>query len=88
LQGKAKQIAREVKVEGGEFSASKGWLQKWKQCNNVRSYKINEESGNVNLEHVEQWKSSLKTLLIGYDLKNVFNMDETGFFFMRCHIQL
>ncbi len=58
LQGKAKQIAREVKVEGGEFSASKGWLQKWKQCNNVRSYKINEEFGNVNLEHVEQWKSS------------------------------
>jgi hypothetical protein len=29
----------------------------------------------------EQWKSSLKTLLIGNDLKNVFNMDETGFFF-------
>jgi hypothetical protein len=44
-------------------------------------YKISGKSGNVDLERVEQWKSSLKTLLIGYDLKNVFNMDETGFFF-------
>jgi hypothetical protein len=47
----------------------------------VRSYKINEESGNVDLVNAEQWKSSLSTLLMGYDLKNVFNMDETGFFF-------
>jgi hypothetical protein len=81
LQGKAKQVVSELGVEGGDFSASEGWLQKWKQRNNVCSYKINGESGNVNLECVEQWKSSLKTLLIGYDLKNVFNMDETGFFF-------
>jgi hypothetical protein len=43
-------------------------------------YKINGEFGNVDLERVEQWKSSLKTFLIAYDLKNVFNMDETGFF--------
>ncbi len=44
-------------------------------------YKISGESRNVDLERVEQWKLSLKTLLIGYDLKNVFNMDETSFFF-------
>jgi hypothetical protein len=81
LQGKAKQIASELRVEGGDFSASEGWLQKWKQHNNVRSYKISGEFGNVNLERVEQWKSSLKTLMIGYDLKNVLNMDETSFFF-------
>jgi hypothetical protein len=35
LQGKAKQIASKLGVEGGDFLASKGWLQKWKQCNNV-----------------------------------------------------
>jgi transposase len=81
LQGKAKQIVNELRVEGGDFSTSEGWLQKWKQRNNIQSYKISRKSGNVNLERVEQWKSSLKTLLIGYDLKNVFNMDETGFFF-------
>jgi len=81
LQGKAKQIASELGVEGGDFLTLEGWLQKWKQRNNVRSYKINRESGNVDLECAEQWKSSLKTFLIGYDLKNVFNMDETCFFF-------
>ncbi len=81
LQGKAKQIASELGVKGGDFSASEGWMQKWKQRNNVRSYKINEEFGNVDLERAKQWKSSLKTLLIGYDMKNVFNMDEISFFF-------
>ncbi len=81
LQGKAKQIASELGVEGGDFSTSEGWLQKWKQRNNVRSYKIRGEFGNVDLERAKQWKLSLKTLLIGYDMKNVFNMDETGFFF-------
>jgi hypothetical protein len=53
LQGKAKQIASELGVEGGDFLASEGWLQKWKQRNNVRSYKISGESGNVNLECAE-----------------------------------
>jgi len=81
LQGKAKQIASKLGIEGGDFLASKGWLHKWKQHNNVRSYKISGESRNVDLEHVEQWKLSLKTLMIGYDLKNVFNMDEMGLFF-------
>jgi len=81
LQGKAKQIASELGVEGGDFSTSEGWRQKWKQCNNVRLYKIKGEFGNVDLECAKQWKLFLKTLLIGYDLKNMFNMDETGFFF-------
>jgi hypothetical protein len=81
LQGKAKQITNELGVEGGDFSTPKGWLQKWKQRNNVRLYKINREFGNVDLEHAKQWKSSFKTFMIGYDLKNMFNMDETGFFF-------
>jgi transposase len=30
LQWKAKQIASELGVEGGDFSTSEGWLQKWK----------------------------------------------------------
>jgi len=81
LQGKVKQIANKLRIKGGDFLASEGWLHKWKQHNNVRLYKISREFGNVDLERAEQWKLSLKTLMIGYDLKNVFNMDETGFFF-------
>ncbi|KAL2611635.1 hypothetical protein R1flu_023327 [Riccia fluitans] len=81
LQAKARQIANKLGVEGGDFSASEGWLHKWKERNNIRSYKISGESENVDLERAEQWKSTLKSLLLGYDLKNVFNMDETGFFF-------
>jgi hypothetical protein len=35
LQGKAKQIASELGVEGGDFSTLEGWLQNGKQRNNV-----------------------------------------------------
>ena len=66
-----------------EFKASQGWLDKWKQRNNVRCYAISGDSGNVDLETASDWKRSLSMLIDGYELENVFNMDETGFFF-RC----
>jgi hypothetical protein len=81
LQEKAKQIAHALGTQVGDFSASEGWLQKWKQRNNVRSYRISGESGCIDVERAEQWKSYMSTLLTGYDLANVFNMDKTGFFF-------
>ncbi|KAH6565454.1 hypothetical protein BASA60_009889 [Batrachochytrium salamandrivorans] len=77
---KAKQIATQIGTDVGEFSVSKDWSQKWKQRNNVQSYKISGESGNVDLAGAEQWKSSLTTMFTGYDLRIVFNMDETGVF--------
>ncbi|KAH6583653.1 hypothetical protein BASA61_007879 [Batrachochytrium salamandrivorans] len=80
LQEKANQIATQIGAVSVTFQPQKGWLQKWKQRNNVRSYKINGESGNVDLAGAEQWKLSLTTMFTGYDLRNVFNMDETGFF--------
>ncbi|KAH6566437.1 hypothetical protein BASA62_006688 [Batrachochytrium salamandrivorans] len=64
------------------FQSQKTGSQKWKQRNNVQSYKISGESGNVDLAGAEQWKSSLTTMFTGYDLRNVFNMDETGFFYL------
>ncbi|KAH6569988.1 hypothetical protein BASA62_004502 [Batrachochytrium salamandrivorans] len=80
LQEKVKQIATQIGANVGEFSASESWLQKWEQRNNVRSYKISGESGNVDLASTEQWKSSLTTMFTGYNLRNVFNMDEIGLF--------
>jgi len=53
LQGKTKQIASKLGIKGGDFSASEGWLHKWKQHNNVQSYKINKEFGNVDLERAK-----------------------------------
>ncbi|KAH6570130.1 hypothetical protein BASA60_007896 [Batrachochytrium salamandrivorans] len=40
------------------------------------------ESGNADLAGAEQWKSSLTTIFTGYDLRNVFNMDETKGFLL------
>ena len=66
-----------------EFKASQGWLDKSKQRNNVRCYAISGDLGNVDLETASDWKRSLSMLIDGYELENVFNMDETASFF-RC----
>lgn len=34
----------------------------------------------MDLDNVEQWKSTLVTILAGFGLKELFNMDEIGFF--------
>ena len=81
LEGKALEVASRLGMQ--EFKASQGWLDKWKQRNNVRCYAISGDSGNVDLETASNWKRSLSMLIDGYELENVFNMDETGFFF-RC----
>ena len=80
LQARALELSGKLGISN--FKASEGWLDKWKKRNNVRSYIISGESGNIDLVTAENWKRSISTLIAGYDLENVFNMDETGFF--RC----
>ncbi|KAH6571668.1 hypothetical protein BASA62_003754 [Batrachochytrium salamandrivorans] len=60
--------------KAGFKSKSKGTM--------CKSYKISGESGNADLAGAEQWKSSLTTIFTGYDLRNVFNMDETKGFLL------
>ena len=81
LQEKALSIAERLGIQ--DFRASQGWLDKWKSRNNVKSYAISGESGNIDLVTASNWKQALPALIGGYELKNVFNMDETGLFF-RC----
>ena len=65
------------------FTVPEGWLDKCKQRNNVRSYAVSGESGNVNMTTAENWKISLSALIEEYDLEHVFDIHKTGFF-LRC----
>ncbi len=60
------------------FKVSNGWLEKWKERHNVKSYAIFEESKNVDMiDKVEKWKAFLASLLCyGYTPADIFNMDE------------
>ncbi|KAH6582635.1 hypothetical protein BASA60_001880 [Batrachochytrium salamandrivorans] len=64
----------------GEFSASEAGSKSGSKGTIVHHTKLVESQGNVDLAGAEQWKSSLTTMFTGYNLRNVFNMDETGNF--------
>ena len=77
---KARQIAEQLNV--AELKASNGWLARWKELetNNVKQMRVCGESGEVCGQTVDSWKERLPELLQGSSSKNIYNLDETGFF--------
>ncbi len=75
---KAKQIAQQLGLT--EFKGSNGWLARWKTRNNIKQVRICGESGEVCGETVDSWKECLPELLQGFSSKDIYNLDETGFF--------
>ena len=65
-----------------DFQCSSGWLQRFKEQHTIVQKKICGESASVSTEMCDLWmEHTLPTLLDGYELKNVFNADETGLFY-------
>ena len=52
-----------------------------KDAHNIKSFAIWRESGNVDIDKVEEWKAFLASLCNGYTPADIFNMDETGYFY-------
>lgn len=63
------------------FSASDGWLDRWKTTYSVKERRIVGEAGDVSTETVTSWMERIKELVEGYSLENIWNMDESGCFF-------
>ena len=78
IQEEALQIALKLNVTG--FTASNGWLEKWKTRHNVKQFSVAGEDGEVNAETLETWAERLPEIVKGYELKVIWNADETGLF--------
>lgn len=78
LVAKAKKIAEHLGKP--EFEGTSGWLSKWKARFNIKRVRINGESGEVSGQTVSSWKERLPEILNGYDIENIYNLDETGCF--------
>ena len=63
------------------FTASNGWLEKWKSCDGIRDTRITREADDVSVSTVRSWIERLPELVKGYKLEDVWNMDELGLFF-------
>lgn len=72
-----------MSVEMGcdEFSASNGWLDSWKQRYSVKFACLSGESAAVNQNTVDDWSKRLVEMTKDYELKDIFNADETGLCF-------
>nr|CCA27647.1 conserved hypothetical protein [Albugo laibachii Nc14] len=60
---------------------SHGWLYKFQKRHGLSSKCLHGEAAFVNLNAVDSGKIALKENTLGYEKRDVFNMDETAFFY-------
>ena len=69
------------KPDLNDFKASEGWLDKWKHSYGIREKQISDESFDVSEVTIGSWMERLRKLCKGYQLKDIWNVDESGYFF-------
>ena len=68
-------------IDQQELSLSNGWLQKFKERNNIRSIKLCGEAGMVNEEDLRKCQIEIEQIISKYKPEDVFNFDETALFY-------
>ena len=79
IQEKALSFAKSLKKDG--FKASNDWFNRFKTRHSISQTVICGESGCVDEEVVQSWKSCLPDITAGYATCDIYNMDESGNFF-------
>lgn len=64
-----------------DFNYSRGWLTRFKSRHCISSHRIHGESGSVSASAVTTSQEQLRTALAGYPPDDIYNFDETGFFY-------
>lgn len=66
--------------DGEDFTASSGWLDRWKKRYGIRQLNISGEKLSADCDEVVKFKESFKNLIAKENLKmeQLFNCDETG----------
>ena len=57
---------------------SDGWLNNFKKRYNIRSRVLHGEAGSVDAKSVEEAREALQKITQDYELKDIYNADETG----------
>ena len=67
------------------LTACNSWLEKWKISYGIRERKVSGEAGEVTKYTVSAWMERLVELTKGYELVDIWNMDETDHRTRHCH---
>jgi hypothetical protein len=76
LKSKALNFATMLQIT--TFTASDGWLTKFKKRYNIRQINKAGEANSAPLETLEEEREILQEIIESYDLGDVYNVDETG----------
>lgn len=60
-----------------EIKVSSGWLTRFKERNNLSQHKLCRESADVPDATVYSWEECLGSIISGYKMQDIWNMDET-----------
>ena len=80
IKAKARDFARLLEVEE-ELKCSNGWLEKFQKRNGFRRWYIHGESGDAQMEEIEERLEEIRAKIAGYELKKVYNMNEMSLFY-------
>ena len=80
IKAKARDFARLLGIEQ-ELKFSNGWLEKFQKRNGFRRWRIHGESGDAQIEGIEERLEDIRTKIADYGLEKTYNMDETGLFY-------
>lgn len=81
LQEAALSIARN---EGeSEFKASNGWLAKFRERHAIEFKALSGEAAELDTAAAEEWLKRIPDITRGYNMKDIFNADETALFYRQ-----
>ncbi|CAG8622367.1 33335_t:CDS:1 [Racocetra persica] len=81
IKEQATDFAKALNLGKDALKFSNGWVHKFKQRNNLRNIRLNEEANSAPLFSLSEYREKLHELIENYMLDNVFNTDETELFF-------
>lgn len=77
---KAEQLAKNLGKD--DFAATDGWLSRWLKRENITFCKPHGEQGEADSESAERWiAEEWPKLIKEYSPNDIYNADETGFYF-------
>ena len=95
IQEKALSLYESLKTEMGEeerkvteekpFKATRGWFHRFQKRHGIRNIKVQGEAASADTEAANRFPEELRSIIEeeGYDLRQVFNVDETGLYYKR-----
>ena len=88
VQEKARSLWRVIKEEEGtteEFSASRGWFDRFRKRASLHSVRIQGEAASADTEAAEKFPAILQEIITdkGFTPQQVYNIDETGLFWKK-----